>query len=365
MFILTNKAEVKKRVFRNRLMFWLGVVGLIGSMITLIVSTSIPGTKDPVTGVTQQNSASTYVIFFVGYPLLIAGVILSKRGSFNNKKFGRAGYKTQAEEKLIDEQLKGVPPRYHLYNYLTISGIPIEHLLVTPQGFVILHLKGQLGKLKAGRDLYRLKRGFVNFLGTIGEPGLGNPSQELSRQVKRLRSFFEAKGYDIPVDGVVVLTNPLTTIEAVEDMSFPVCLLKDLRLAIKEWQTELSMTSEEQLEVEKLLVQQLPAEEATPAEELLTMPASKRALLLAAEEKAEAEKLVKAEKPKKPEKPQIADKTKKPVTTSNVPQPGQRLGLNGKPLPPKTVVDKPKKRATEPLRKPNPGAFGDPSSRKK
>jgi hypothetical protein len=89
-------------------------------------------------------------------------------------------------------------------------------------------------------------------------------------------------------------------------------------------------------------------------------------MLLAAEEKAEAEKLVKAEKAKKPEKPQIADKAKKPVAaSSNLPQPGQKLGLNGKPLPPKTVVDKPKKRATEPLRKPNPGAFGDPSSRKK
>jgi hypothetical protein len=134
-------------------------------------------------------------------------------------------------------------------------------------------------------------------------------------------------------------------------------MLKDLREAIRQWQTELNMLADEQLEVEKLIIETLPEAEAADALERLTMSPAKRAAL-------ERESLPEPVKPeKKKAEPKMPRERKTP--TSIVPQPGQRVGLNGKPLPAKTVKDKPRKRMVEPLQKPNPGAHGDPDKRKK
>jgi hypothetical protein len=221
-------------------------------------------------------------------------------------------------------------------------------------------VKGQLGKLKAGRDLYRMKRGFANSIGTLGEPGIGNPSQELSRQCKRLRTWFEQKGFDIPTDGIVVLNNPRATIENVSEMSFPVCMNNDLKEAVRQWQTELSMTADEQFEIEKLLIGQLPQEEQAEALELLNMPAHKRLQM-----EREQELAVEAERAAKDKKKDVKKPSERKPSAGAVPQPGQRVGLNGKPLPAKVTEEKPRKAAVEPLKKPNPGAFGDPAKRRK
>ncbi|MEI7555948.1 nuclease-related domain-containing protein [Candidatus Chlorohelix sp.] len=346
MFVVTNKAELKKRIRNNRIMFWGGVAGLVGSMLTLLIVGSSP-------------QGAFFIIIF-GYPLLFLGIFLSKRGSYNNRRHAIGGYRLLSEEQDIERQLKSTPPRYHLYNYLNFAGISIEHMLVTPQGIILINMKGQQGRLKAGRDLYRMKRGFVNSIGAIGEPGIGNPSQELSRQCKRLRTWFEQKGFDIPTDGIVALNNPRANIESVSEMSFPVCMISDLREAVRQWQTELSMTAEEQIEIEKLLVGQLLQEEQAEALELLNMPAHKRIQLEREQELATEAARITKDKRKIEKKPG----EKKPGASA-VPQPGQRVGLNGKPLPPKAVEEKPRKAAVEPLKKPNPGAFGDPAKRRK
>jgi hypothetical protein len=303
------------------------------------------------------------LVFVLGYPLLIVGVLLSKRGAFNNRRHGVGGYQTKSEEVQIEDQLKGVPPRYHLYNWVEIDGQLYDHVLVTPNGLLILKVKGQFGKVKAGHDQFRLKQGVVGWLGSLGEPFLGNPSRELAAEVKKLRGWFEKQGYDLPTDGIIVFNNPRAEITGAEEMSFPVCHIHDLKLAVRGWETELTMSAQEQQEVERLIIKSLPAEQAEKVEQLMTMPEYKRKALLEAEKPEKPEKKTEKKDPVAAAKERAkAAKAAAPITPGAM---NQRLGLNGKPLPPKPEKERKVRRDVEPLPKVNPGAFGQQDNRKK
>ena len=353
MLVVTNQAEVDKRVNRGRIFFWAGVVCLVGSMISLLFGAGQPA-----------------LVFVLGYPLLIVGVILSKRGAFNNRRHGVGGYQAKSEEVQIEEELKGVPPRYHLYNWLTIGDRIYEHVMVTPNGILVLMLKGQVGKVKAGHDHIRLKQGVMGWIGSLGEPLLGSPSREMVAQVKALREWFEEQGYQLPCDGIIVFSNPRSEILVAEEMSFPVCHLHDLRQAVRTWETELNMSIAEQQEIEKLIIKSLPTEQAEKVEQLAQMPEYKRKALMdaAAAEKTDKKKDKEREKDKEKELvPTIREKAKAVKAASPL-TPGamnQRTGLNGKPLPPKVEKPRRARRDVEALPKINPGAFGEPGSRKK
>lgn len=340
MLVISNQAVINKNVQRNRLFFWLGVGFLVASMASLLF-----GAGEPT------------LVFVFGYPFLILGVILTKRGAFGNRRHGIGAYQVKSEEVQIEEQLKGVPPRYHLYNWVTIGGKLYDHILVTPNGLLILMVKGQFGKVKAGHDHFRLKQGVVGWIGALGEPLLGNPSRDLAAQVKALRTWFEEQGYELPTDGIIVFNNPRSEIIGAEEMSFPVCHIHDLRLAVKGWDTELNMSVQEQQEVEKLIIKNLPPEQAEKAEQLMTLPEFKRRAVM------EAEKEEKSDKKKEPAKERSkAARAASPLTPDAL---NQRTGLNGKPLPPKPEKVRKARRDIEPLPKINPGAFGEVDKRKK
>ncbi len=366
---VSNKVEVERQVKRNRIMFWIGVVGLLVSMATLIVSAGSPSLAS--------------LVFVIGYPFLILGLVLSKRGAFNNRRHGVGGYKIKSESELIGDEIQGVPPRYHLYNWIKLGDTPIDHLLVTPMGLMIIMAKSQFGNVKAGHDHYRRKAGVTGWFATLGEPGIGQPSKEMAEQVKSIRAWFEAKGYEIPTDGVVVFTNPRTKILGAEEMSFPVCHIHDLKTAIRGWETELNMSVGEQQEIEDLIIQTLPLEVADEARSLAQMPGYKRAALLRAQQEtttktAPKEKAVAKEKKIEPAvKPKLTpeereklrlerikaaeEKGRQPVNPYAPLDPGKKMGLDGKvrEVRPNIIEKKPPRRRVEPLRKAPPGAFGD------
>ncbi len=383
---VVNKVEVARQVRRNRILFWIGVAALVASMITLLISAFSPAVAPDASAEVRKAAADeaafrSTLVFLLGYPFLIIGLLASKRGAFNNRRHGIGGYQIKNEPDLLSNALEGVPPRYHLYSWIKLGDLPIEHLLVTPLGLMILLVKPQQGDVKASNDRVRRKAGFVGWLATLGEPGIGTASQDLANQVKIIRAWFEKKGYELPVDGVIVFTNARTKILQAEEMSFPVCHIHDLKAAVRGWETELNMTVPEQQEVEDVIIQTLPPEIADEARSLAQMPGYKRAAMLKIKEIATKEKAAKPAKEKaKPEvlpKPKLTpeererlrlerikadqEKGRLPVNPMAQQEPGKKVGLDGKVREDKPAIIEKKlpKRRVEPLRRPRPGAFGD------
>lgn len=360
---VANKVEIDRQVKLNRIFFWIGILGLVAAMAVLFLFAGNP-----------------YLVF-LGYPFLILGLILSKRGSFNNRRHGIGGYKIASEEKLIATALDGSPSRYHLYSWLKFDNLAVDHLLVTPGGLMIIKACSQMGDFKMSNDSYRRKAGMATWFATVGEPGIGNPTQELNNQVKKLREWFEKKGLEVPVDGVVVFMLPRTKIIQAEEMSYPVCKLEQLKQAIRGWETELNMTVSQQQQLEDYILETLPADVAAEARSLAQLPGYKRAAILNPDkEKVEKEKPKAVEK-KAPEpaapRPRLTPEEREKLRQERIKaaqekglkghnpylplEPGQKMGKDGKvrEVKPAVIEKKPPRRRVEPLRQPTPGAFGD------
>jgi hypothetical protein len=360
---VANKVEIDRQVKLNRLFFWLGIVGLVAAMAVLFLF------------------AGNATLVFLGYPFLILGLIFSKRGSFNNRRHGIGGYKIASEEKLLASALDGSPSRYHLYSWLKFGNLSVDHLLVTPGGLMIIKACSQMGDFKMSNDTYRRKAGIATWFATVGEPGIGNPTQELNNQVKKLREWFQQKGLEVPVDGVVVFMLPRTKIVQAEEMSYPVCKLEQLKQAVRGWETELNMTVPQQQQLEDYILETLPADVAAEARSLAQLPSYKRAAVLNPDKaKVEKEKPKAVEK-KAPEpaapKPRLTPEEREKLRQERIKaaqekglkghnpylplEPGQKMGKDGKvrEVKPTVVEKKPPRRRVEPLRQPTPGAFGD------
>lgn len=360
---VANKVEIDRQVQRNRLFFWLGIAGLIAAMAVLFFFAGNP------------------ILVFLGYPFLILGLILSKRGSFNNRRHGVGGYKIASEEKLLAAALDGSPPRYHLYSWIKLGGVAVDHLLATPNGLMIVKACSQMGDFKMSNDTYRRKAGLSVWFATAGEPGIGNPTQELNAQVKKLHEWFHEKGLEIPVDGVVVFMLPRTKIIDAAEMSYPVCKLDQLKQAIRGWETDLTMTVPQQQQVEDFILEALPEDVAAEARNLAQLPSYKRAAVLNPEKTPKVEKAAKVieKKPVEPAapRPRLTPEERERLRQERIKaaqekgqkghnpylplEPGQKMGKDGKvrEVKPAVVEKKPTRRRVEPLRAPTPGAFGD------
>jgi hypothetical protein len=362
---VSNKVEVARQIKINRLFFWIGIIGLAAAMGILFV-----------------NAGNPYLVF-LGYPFLILGLILSKRGSFNNRRHGVGGYKVASEDALIANALDGVPPRYHLYSWIKLGGLSIDHLLVTPGGLMIIKACSQMGDFKMSNDVYRRKAGLATWFATVGEPSIGNPTRELNDQIKKLREWFAQKGLELPVDGVVVFMLPRTKILEAAEMSYPVCKLDQLKLAIRGWETDLNMTVPQQQQVEDYILEALPTGVAEEARTLAQLPSYKRAALLSSKQAAEKSKTATkekaAEKPAEPAAPKprltpeererlrlerikaAQEKGRQGVNPYKPLEPGMKMGKDGKvrEVKPSIVEKKPPRRRVEPLHRPTPGAFGE------
>ena len=118
-------------------------------------------------------------------------------------------------DKLLDDALKKVARGSRLYHYL----LPAHHVLLTPAGPIIFHLKYQPGDItvtkdKNGNDKWQQKK--VGFLRRFfGQESIGNPTREADLLVQQMGGYLkkhapEIADLDIPMGVIIVLTHSYT-----------------------------------------------------------------------------------------------------------------------------------------------------------
>jgi len=159
---------------------------------------------------------------YLAWAILTLGLVVSTSGAYLATRYIR---EPRAEQALA-KALSGFDDHHVLYNFL----LPEEHVLVTPSGVWVILVKKQPGELSYDGRKWRRKFTLSRLFGLLGEPGLGNPIRELNRDVSGLseRIAHALGGTEVPVEGVIVFTDPGARID-IKRTACPVVTVDNLR----------------------------------------------------------------------------------------------------------------------------------------
>ncbi len=165
------------------------------------------------------------------YGALIIGMLLSSIGIYLADKWVQP---PRADEALTDA-LKGFDKRYRLYHYL----LPAPHVLLSPYGLTVLTVKRHNDTVRYENGRWKHEQSLFRKLQGLSRERLGDPVQQMEWEKSRMRDFIATHLPDaeVPIDGVIVFTNPNVVLEvdgAPADVVHVRKLKQHLRRAYKE-----------------------------------------------------------------------------------------------------------------------------------
>jgi hypothetical protein len=177
---------------------------------------------------------------------LFVGFVLSQVGLYHATRWVK---EPRADQTLI-KILKGFDDRYRLYNYV----LPAPHVLLTPFGLCVIIPRDQAGKVRCEGEKWHHESGWKRILRLFGQEGLGNPTKETQTEVKKFRRFLAQRLPDeeVPVEGVVVFTNPQGELE-VENPAVPVLDGKEFKSFLRRLSKEQPIPSSQRRQLADIL----------------------------------------------------------------------------------------------------------------
>ncbi len=150
---------------------------------------------------------SGLVILFIGddnallYQLLALAIgwIMSQIGVYLTHRYVRE----PRPDEVLDGAVKPVARDGRLYHYV----LPAPHVLLLPNGIVVLVSKYQTGRISVEGDKW--KQAGIGMRRFFGQEGLGNPTKEAESQVSAVANFLRKNAPDIeevPIAPMIVFT---------------------------------------------------------------------------------------------------------------------------------------------------------------
>ncbi len=130
---------------------------------------------------------------------LTVGWALSQVGMYLQHRYGRE----PRPDQVLDGALKGAVRDGRLYHF----GLPAPHVLLLPNGIIILHAKYQSGEITADGDEWTQKG--VGLRKYFGQEGLGNPTKEAEKLVSAMANYIRqnAPGVEeVAIAPIIVFT---------------------------------------------------------------------------------------------------------------------------------------------------------------
>jgi hypothetical protein len=148
---------------------------------------------------------------YITFSTLIFGLLFSQIGIFYTNRWGR----TPRPDELLNQALKGLDSKYHLYHYLS----PTAHLLVGPAGIWVLAPRHQRGTISYSKGRWRQKGGNL-YLKIFAQEGIGRPDLDLAYDVEKIQNFLLKQLPDEkipPIQAALIFTNEKTVIQIDEN----------------------------------------------------------------------------------------------------------------------------------------------------
>lgn len=223
MRVVNNNRLIRRRGYLGR---W----GTLGGFAALFSGLLYSCTTFPqrASGEALQNGSLAAWVPWIG---LVVGYMLISLGK---EPWLRFAVHPRPDEALAIN-LKTLDHRALLFNYVSV--FPVDHLLVTPGGVVVIVTRPVLGDIVVQGDRYRRRRGPFGWLQFLSEGALGNPGRDARRGAAEVKTYlaqrFGADAADrIPVEPLVVFTHPRATL-TVETPSVPAVHVREVRNEVR------------------------------------------------------------------------------------------------------------------------------------
>ena len=205
MKLITNETYVERRAKIGQYASLASLVLLAGALILSFVRTP-----------------TSFALPLILVGVMAVGVILSFIGGFYTERFSSA----TAHHLGVQDALKGLDDRFTLFEYV----LPAPHVLLGPDGLKVILVRSQGGEViyEDGRWSHRQRGRFFREL--AGQERLGRPERDLERQVTEMEEVLseELPDQEVPVEGVILFTNPEVQLEA-EDAPVPAFYTKKIK----------------------------------------------------------------------------------------------------------------------------------------
>lgn len=178
--------------------------------------------------VSWSNPEPTMEQMAGAYGAIIIGLILYNVGQVFLRRFGP---RFRADG-VLARTLKGLDRRYTLLSFPSTK-LP-DYVLVGPGGVHVIVARPHEGAISCRASQWRRDpgKGLKRLTGLFGGTPFGDPSQDVSKGIQRVRRRLEQHGIpqsdQPPIDGVIVFTNPAAKLR-IDGCSYPVTGLKGLR----------------------------------------------------------------------------------------------------------------------------------------
>jgi hypothetical protein len=181
---------------------------------------------------------------------LIVGFLLSQVGLYHANRW----VKEPRADQTLDKILKGFDDRYHLYNYV----LPAPHVMLAPFGLCVINPKHQSGQVRCEGEKWWHETGWKRILRLFGQEGLGNPTKEVRADIEKLRRFLAQRlPDDVPIEGMIVLTNPQVDLET-ENPAVPVLDGTQFKLFLRDLSKERPIPGSQRKRLAEILAEEAP-----------------------------------------------------------------------------------------------------------
>lgn len=174
---------------------------------------------------------------YASYPFLLTGFPVWLIGRARIRRLGNS----PAADQKVNAELKGLSDKYTLHHNATIEGRVVDHLLITPNGAIVMDDNPAVGHVSctsgAKGDRWSTRTSMLDKI-SGAKPAIGDPSADVGASLNAVRAFLDKNGKtDVPARALIVFTaNP--DIE-IEESTYPAVPLNELKPAVRELQDDM------------------------------------------------------------------------------------------------------------------------------
>lgn len=273
MKIYRNLSQIQKKEQLGRRLSLTGLFVLFVGLISSFIPNWYPPGEPTSTALTAFLRDNWPIISFAALPL---GFICASVGSYFINRFARRRWPGSKQlgrpDEVLARSMKGLDDKYAFFAW----ALPTHYLLAGPHGLLLIAARGDKGRVIINGGRYREPFSFKRIFTVFAREGVGNPTQELAGERKKLEEIMARSGeagaelnasgendlLDVPIHEAVVFLNNDVQLE-LNDPAVPALRTKEVKPFVRNLANQVRLRTSTLRRLKEYLVAQGEVDEVT------------------------------------------------------------------------------------------------------